>query len=184
MRKSLIKICVIYVLVLSLTIANSKYIIIDIGDDPYTTSGSLITSNEIETLKNVKKVGFIEVNEEEKIEKVYFFDDKKYQVIEEFKDGDTINIDKFKEFNQKSIEEYNKFRCFGIPCSKPEIYNEDESELWNFIKYLYRASTRIVVLKDTEYMKYLNLKKDEEKIKLLKEKIKDEVMFDTSKRYD
>ena len=46
MRKSLIKICVIYVLVLSLTIANSKYIIMDIGNDPYATSGSLITSNE------------------------------------------------------------------------------------------------------------------------------------------
>ena len=120
--------------------------------------------------------------EEEKIEKVYFFDDKKYQVIEEFKEGDTINIDKFKEFNQKSIEEYNKFRCFGIPCSKPEIYNEDESELWNFIKYLYRASTRIVVLTDREYLKYLKLKNNEEKVRLLKEKIKDEVMYDTSKK--
>ena len=182
MRKSLIKICVIYVLVLSLTIANSKYIIMDIGNDPYATSGSLITSNEIETLKNVKKIGFIEVNDEEKIEKVYFFDDKKYQVIEEFKEGDTINIDKFKEFNQKSIEEYNKFRCFGIPCSEPEIYNEDESELWNFIKYLYRASTRIVVLTDREYLKYFKLKNNEEKVRLLKEKIKDEVMYDTSKK--
>ena len=52
----------------------------------------------------------------------------------------------------------------------------------NFIKYLYRASTRIVVLTDREYLKYLKLKNNEEKVRLLKEKIKDEVMYDTSKK--
>ena len=159
MRKNLIKICVINILILSLTIANNRYIIMDIGKDPYRSSGSLINSNEIDSLENIKKVGFIEVNKEEKIERVYFYDNDKYKIIEEFREGDSININKFKEFNQRSLDEYNKFILeygeLGIPYLGPEIYDESKSELLNFIEFLYKNPIRFVILKEEEYIKYL-----------------------------
>lgn len=59
---------------------------------------------------------------------------------------------------------------------EPVDYDESETEILNLIKFLQRAGQRIAVLDYNMYSKYLEVS-DEEKIKMLKEQVRNDVIL-------
>ena len=185
MRRNLDKIIILCLLLCKLSVAKNKYIIFDIGNDPYRKNGAIITSNEIESYDKVKKIGLITTDNEKKVKDIFFSEDEYYKKIEDFLNNRTFNLEKFKEINNKSIDEYNEFmlmfKGFKTPYLGPEKYNDNETEVYNLTMYLIKSSNRLVILGKEDYLKYEITNSKEEKIDILKCSIKDYVMLDTTK---
>ena len=174
----------ILIIVFSFNIMATNYKILYLGEEPITSSqlgiGGQITSDKIKSASEIQEIGNITTNEKKEIKKIDIYNDKYKFLGENIKNSEKqIDIVKFKQYLKKRYLKYIEYLDFygGVSYIMlvPIQYDEEKSEIENYIIYLQSSGYRIAVLDSIEYEKYLKLD-DKNKIRKIQKKIFENVV--------
>ncbi len=130
-------------------------------------------------MEDVALIGKIVSDELGKVKTVNIFDnDYKFLLDEKIYIKGQFNIEQFKEDISIKREGWNEvIRMIGglsFYIDMPDEYDDQKTEIENYISYLKKSKNRITVLESEEYQKYLS-ESEVNKIKMLKETLKSSV---------
>ena len=180
-------ICFFLLIFLSIALGAEEYKILYLGKEPVTYKeigiGGQITSDKITKMSEINTIGKIITNDRGKIKKIKIIKNEFNYLFENMIDSNMeIDINKFKIDLKTKKDNCNNFiKTYGgvsFLMIIPQEYDEEKSEIENYIKYLQSSGYRLVIFDSKSYNKYIILN-DEEKIKEIKVKIFDDVFVHT-----
>lgn len=110
MLKNLDKILFLYLMLMIFSFANDKYIIFSLGKEPVEK----MTSNKITSIEEISVIGYINVNEKNKVEEIYFNDLNKYNFMNKFLIEDKIEMLKIKKEIKKNMKNGQRLCFFWV----------------------------------------------------------------------
>jgi hypothetical protein len=177
-----LKLVIIMLVSLFSTCVSENYYILYLGKETikekFSTSG-IISSDQISNIENVTLIGKIVSDELGEIKTVNILDNNyKFLLDGKIDEKGQFNIEKFKGYISEKRDRWNEviemLGGLSFYIDMPDEYDEQKTEIENYISYLKKSKNRVTVLESEKYEKYL-VESEVNKIEMLKETLKSSV---------